>query len=121
MTSPRTATELLQALIRIPSVNPHGNPGTDGIGEKAMAEWLAAWLQEAGAQVELREVLPDRPNVIAHWPGDRPGKARLLFAPHTDTVSVSGMTIDPFSGEIRDGKIWGRGASDTKGSKIGRA
>ena len=60
-------------------------------------------------------MLPERPNVVARWPGARAGKPRLLFAPHTDTVSVEGMTIDPFGGEIRDGKLWGRGASDTKG------
>jgi acetylornithine deacetylase/succinyl-diaminopimelate desuccinylase-like protein len=113
MTEPRSVVELAQALVRIPSVNPHGDPGTDGVGEAKIARWLADFLISSGAQVELREVLPDRPNVVAHWPA--PGKPRLLFAPHTDTVSVGGMTIDPFSGELRDGKVWGRGASDTKG------
>jgi acetylornithine deacetylase/succinyl-diaminopimelate desuccinylase-like protein len=115
MTEPRSVTELLQALVRIPSVNPHGDPGTDGVGERRIAEWLAEFLGGIGACVELREVLPGRPNVVAHWPGDRAGKPRLLFAPHTDTVSVGGMTIDPFAAELRDGRIWGRGASDTKG------
>jgi len=115
MSAPRSVVELLQALVRIPSVNPHGEPGTDGIGERRIAEYLAGFLRDLGAVVELREVLPDRPNVVAHWPGDRPGKPRVLFAPHTDTVSVLGMSIDPFSGEVRDGKVWGRGASDTKG------
>jgi acetylornithine deacetylase/succinyl-diaminopimelate desuccinylase-like protein len=115
MTAPRTVVELLQELIRIPSVNPHGDPGTDGVGEARIAAYLVEFLGGIGAQAELREVLPDRPNVVAHWPGDRPGKPRILFAPHTDTVSVGGMSIDPFSGELRDGKIWGRGASDTKG------
>ena len=116
MTAPSTVVELLQALVRIPSVNPHGDPGTDGIGEQRIAEWLAEFLGALGAHVELREVLPGRPNVVARFPSDRPGKPRILFAPHTDTVSVGGMTIDPFGGELRDGKIWGRGASDTKGS-----
>jgi acetylornithine deacetylase/succinyl-diaminopimelate desuccinylase-like protein len=115
MSAPRTAVELLQELIRIPSVNPHGDPGTDGIGEARIAEYLAEFLAGIGAEVELREVLPDRPNVVARWPGNPPGKPRVLFAPHTDTVSVGGMSIDPFSGELRDGKVWGRGASDTKG------
>jgi acetylornithine deacetylase/succinyl-diaminopimelate desuccinylase-like protein len=54
--------------------------------------------------------------VIGHYPTKGSGKPRILFAPHTDTVSVGGMTIDPFGGEVREGKIWGRGASDTKGS-----
>jgi acetylornithine deacetylase/succinyl-diaminopimelate desuccinylase-like protein len=107
---------LLQALVRIPSVNPSGTPGTDEVGEQRCAEFLLEHLRGLGAEAELREVLPGRPNVVARFPGDRPGKPRLLFAPHTDTVSVAGMTIDPFGGELRDGKLWGRGASDTKGS-----
>lgn len=115
MTAPRNVTELTQALVRIPSVNPHGDTGTDGIGELAIARWLQEYLRSIGAEVELREVLPDRPNVVARWAADRPGKPKLIFAPHTDTVSVAGMTIDPFSGELQDGKVWGRGASDTKG------
>jgi acetylornithine deacetylase/succinyl-diaminopimelate desuccinylase-like protein len=113
MNQPRHVVELCQALVRIPSVNPHGEPGTDGVGEQRIAEWLHDFLRACGAEVELRPVLPGRPNVVARWPA--PGKPRLLFAPHTDTVSVAGMTIDPFSGELRDGRVWGRGASDTKG------
>ena len=108
--------ELLRDLIRIPSVNPDGDPGTEHVGERACAEFVAGWLRDSGAEASLDDVLPDRPNVVGRFPSDRPGKPRLLFAPHTDTVSVVGMTIDPFGGEIRDGKIWGRGASDTKGS-----
>ena len=107
---------LLQELIRIPSVNPDGDPGTPHVGEKNVADCLADFLGAAGANVELQEVLPGRPNVVARFPADRPGKPRLLLAPHTDTVSVGGMTIEPFGGELRDGKIFGRGASDTKGS-----
>jgi acetylornithine deacetylase/succinyl-diaminopimelate desuccinylase-like protein len=114
MTAPASVIELLQTLVRIPSVNPHGDPGTAGVGEVRIAEFLAGFLRGLGAEVVLSEVLPNRPNVVARWPA--PGKPRLLFAPHTDTVSVSGMTIDPFAAELRDGKIWGRGASDTKGS-----
>lgn len=115
--TPANVIELCSQLVRIPSVNPHGDPGTTkGIGEKAVAEWVGHYVQDLGAQVELRQVMPDRPNVVARWPSDRIGKPRLLFAPHTDTVSVAGMTIDPFSGEVRDGKLWGRGASDTKGT-----
>lgn len=110
-----TVTELASALVRIPSVNPDGNPGTPHTGEAACAEWLSDFLSQSGAETELREVLPGRPNILARFPSDRPGKPRILFAPHTDTVSVSGMTIEPFSGEIRDGKLFGRGATDTKG------
>lgn len=111
-----SVVELLQKLVRIPSVNPHGDPGTDGVGELRVAEFVAGFLESVGATAELREVLPQRPNVVARFPSDAPGKLRILFAPHTDTVSVVGMTIDPFGGEVHDGKLWGRGASDTKGS-----
>ncbi len=116
MNLPKNVVELCQALVRIPSVNPAGDPGTDGVGERLCAEYAAGFLQTCGTHVELREVLPGRPNVVARFPSDRPGKPRVLFAPHTDTVSVAGMTIDPFGGEVREGRLWGRGASDTKGS-----
>jgi acetylornithine deacetylase/succinyl-diaminopimelate desuccinylase-like protein len=108
---------LLQQLIRIPSVNPD-NAAPDQAGvthEQAMADFLAEWLTEFGANVTLEEIHPRRPNLIARFaPLD--GRPRILFGPHLDTVGVENMTIDPFSGEIRDGKIWGRGATDTKGS-----
>jgi acetylornithine deacetylase/succinyl-diaminopimelate desuccinylase-like protein len=116
MNAPASVIELLQTLIRIPSVNPSGSPGTDGIGEQRIAEYTGDFLVQLGAHVELREVLPNRPNVVACFPSDRPGKPKLLFAPHTDTVSVAGMIIDPFGGEVHENRVWGRGASDTKGS-----
>ncbi|MEI6350778.1 MAG: M20 family metallopeptidase [Verrucomicrobiota bacterium] len=115
MFQPANVTELLQALVRIPSLNPEGNPGSETTGEAACAEFVGEFLRRAGAAVELQPVLPGRPNVVAIFPSDRPGKKRIVFAPHTDTVSIVGMTIDPFSGEEREGRIWGRGASDTKG------
>ena len=115
MKNPANAVQLLQELVRIPSVNPAGDPGTSGVGEARIAEELRVLLSGWGADAELRMVEPGRPNVVARFPSDRPGKPRILFAPHTDTVSVSGMTVDPFGGELRDGRIWGRGASDTKG------
>lgn len=115
--------EILQALVRLPSVNPDGAPHSPYAGEKRVAEWVADFLQGLGAKVELEEVLPGRPNVFGHFPHDspevplpgaRPG--RVLLAPHTDTVDVEGMTIDPFAAEIHKGKLWGRGACDTKGT-----
>lgn len=110
-----TVSDIARELVRIPSVNPDGDPGTPQTGEAACAGWLAEFLAAAGAESELREVMPGRPNVVARFPSDRPGKPRILFAPHTDTVSVTGMVIEPFSGEIRDGRLFGRGATDTKG------
>ncbi len=110
-----TVADLLRELIRIPSVNPDGDPGTTHTGEKECAKFVADFLRSCGAEAWLEDVLPDRPNVLGRFPSAGKAKPRLLFAPHTDTVSVAGMSIDPFSGELRDGKIWGRGASDTKG------
>lgn len=112
------AVGLLRELVRIPSVNPHGDPGTDAgnTGERRCAEFVADRLASLGATVELRDVLPGRPNVLARFPTDRPGKGAVLFAPHTDTVSVAGMTVEPFAGEVREGRLWGRGATDTKGT-----
>lgn len=112
---PASVTELLQELIRIPSVNPDGSTDSDAAGEKQCAEWVGEFLRHSGAEVQFEEVLPNRPNVIGHFPHPA-SQNRILFAPHTDTVSVSSMTIDPFGGEIRDGKVYGRGASDTKGT-----
>ncbi len=115
MTLPDSATALLQALVRIPSVNPHWFTGVDEPGEQACAEFVGAFLRHCGAEVELREVAPGRPNVLGRFPADRAGKPRVILAPHLDTVSVAGMSIAPFGAELRDGKVWGRGATDTKG------
>jgi acetylornithine deacetylase/succinyl-diaminopimelate desuccinylase-like protein len=111
----RSVTELTQALVRIPSVNPDGTPGTPFTGEQKCAEYVAEFLSSCGAQAELQEVLPGRPNVLGKFPSRGGSKPRILFAPHTDTVGVGGMVVDPFGGELRDRKVWGRGSSDTKG------
>jgi len=105
---------LLQQLVRIPSVNPDNAPGSDLTGEETLAIFLSGWLESIGAEVTLEEVRPSRPNLIARFaPLD--GRPRILLGPHLDTVGVDGMIIDPFSGELRDGRVWGRGSSDTKG------
>lgn len=113
-----SVVELLCELVRIPSVNPDGNPGvgSEAVGERACAEFVGKLLSSWGASVTLDDVEPGRPNVVARFASRKASAPRLLFAPHLDTVSVAGMTIDPFAAEIRDGKIWGRGTSDTKGS-----
>jgi acetylornithine deacetylase/succinyl-diaminopimelate desuccinylase-like protein len=116
---PSNVVDLLQQLVRIPSVNPDGDPGIphSDTGEQACAQYVARFLEACGAAVTLDEIEPGRPNVIGRFPNNNPspGKA-ILFGPHLDTVSVAGMTIDPFAAELRDNKIHGRGASDTKGS-----
>ncbi len=105
---------LLRELIRIPSVNPDNSPGTDQVGEERIALHLKNLLEALGAEVVLEEVKPRRPNLIARF-APRDGRPRILLGPHLDTVGVGGMIVEPFSGDLRDGKIWGRGASDTKG------
>ncbi len=114
----KSVVELLQALVRIPSVNPEGDPGVSPGGEARMAEFLKDFLSPLGFLVELEEAEEGRPNVIARapWTSEGPDeRPRILLGPHTDTVGVAGMTIEPFSGELRDGMVHGRGTSDTKG------
>lgn len=119
LTDCQNATELLQALIQLPSINPEGASeealSTGKFGEQNIALALKPFLESIGYEVTLEDVEKDRPNLIARAPGsaERP---RILLGPHLDTVGVETMTIPPFSGEIKDGKILGRGASDTKGS-----
>ena len=123
MASPNSVVELLQALVRLPSVNPFAldSASRPYLGEARCANFIAEFLQDLRAEVSLEEVEPDRPNVIGRFPSDQPGKPRVLLGPHIDTVSVDGMTIDPFAAEVRDGKLYGRGAADTKGHHGGHA
>lgn len=114
MAFPDSPASLLQELVRIPSVNPDfGEAGASGEG--ACAKRVGELLGECGAEVVFEEVQPGRPNVIGRFPGGE-GKSAILFAPHLDTVSVAGMTVPPYGGEIREGRLYGRGASDTKGT-----
>ncbi len=107
---------LLAELVAIPSVNPDGVPGTDRTGEKEIASFLARRLGKLGADCELVRVEKGRPNLIAVFPIKGRPRARVLFAPHTDTVSVGGMTVPPFAAAVRGERLYGRGATDTKGS-----
>lgn len=116
MSFPDSPTALLQDLLRIPSVNPDCAPNQGATGELECARFIGGLLEACGAEVGFDDVLPGRPNVIGRFPGASPGKTGLLLAPHVDTVSVAGMSVDPFAAEIRDGKVYGRGASDTKGT-----
>ncbi len=108
--------QICRDLVALPSVNPDGEAGTDRTGEKACAEYAGDFCRRLGADITYEEVFPGRPNIIARFPSTAQGKPRILLGPHTDTVSVAGMTIDPFGAELRDGRIYGRGACDTKGT-----
>ncbi|MGB2403006.1 MAG: M20 family metallopeptidase [Akkermansiaceae bacterium] len=113
---PSDVVTLLQRLIRIPSVNPDCNPTGDG--EAAMADYVDQFLEDISFFVTQDEVLPGRPNVIGRCPykGSTPDeRPRILLCPHLDTVSVEGMDMDTFGTITDNGRILGRGASDTKG------
>jgi acetylornithine deacetylase/succinyl-diaminopimelate desuccinylase-like protein len=105
--------QLCQALVRIPSENPSGAPESEG--EEAIAKFVADFLTSQGASVQFESIGPGRPNVYGWFPSPPNSRYRILFAPHLDTVPARGMTIAPFAAEVRDGRIYGRGASDTKG------
>jgi acetylornithine deacetylase/succinyl-diaminopimelate desuccinylase-like protein len=100
---------LLQGLIRLDTVNPPGN-------ESLAAELLRDYLAPFGVECELYARVPERANLVARIRG-RDGGPRLLLLSHTDTVLAdpAEWTVDPWSGELRDGHVWGRGALDMKG------
>src|SRR5436305_7767700 len=102
-------TELLQELLRIDTTNPPGN-------ETRAAELLRDYLGDNGVASELYARVPERANLVARIPGRGDGP-RLLFLSHTDTVlaDASEWKVDPWSGALLDGEVWGRGALDMKG------
>ncbi len=103
----------LQQLVQIPSVNPSGRaPDEPRMGEARLAAYLAEQLTRLGGRVEVAEVLPQRPNVYAYFAGQT---AELVAVDvHMDTVDVGQMTDPPFDGRLENGRVWGRGAVDTK-------
>ena len=104
-----------QDLIRIPSVYRPDEPGGN---EEVAARFVAEYLAGAGFEVRTEEVAPGRPNVWAVWEGDRTGKV-LLFEAHTDVVTegdAGGWDHPPFAAERDGGRVYGRGACDTKGN-----
>lgn len=107
--------ELLQELIRIPTVNtgkmPTGN-------ETELCKFLKAKLDKEGIDSEIIESIPTRGNLIARLDGKQNGRAKLMLMSHTDVVPIgdeSKWIYPPFSGKIDDGRIYGRGADDCKG------
>jgi acetylornithine deacetylase/succinyl-diaminopimelate desuccinylase-like protein len=100
--------EVLARLIRFKTVNPPGS-------ERECQQWLASYLREAGLEVDLMGADPERPNLVARLRGDESGPV-LGYLSHVDTVLADpdDWTHDPWSGEIHDGHLWGRGALDMK-------
>jgi len=102
-------------LVQIPSVAPeYAGPRAGETGEGAIAAAVAGWFGQLGGEVYSHEVLPGRSNVYGIWRGD---SGRWLGVDvHTDTVGVEHMAGDPFDGRVENGRVYGRGAVDTKAS-----
>jgi acetylornithine deacetylase/succinyl-diaminopimelate desuccinylase-like protein len=100
---------LLSDLIRINTSNPT-HP------ERPAAEWAAERLAEVDIDARIFESEPGRASVVARVPGSDPTRSPLLIHGHLDVVPAEAAewTIHPFSGEVRDGYVWGRGAIDMK-------
>jgi len=105
------AVALTRALVAVDSRNPVIAPG--GPGEGAVASLLAEVLAQWEFDVELQEIVPGRPNVIART--GRRGGPVLMFNGHLDVVGTDGMSHPPFDPVTRDGRIYGRGSADMKG------
>lgn len=98
---------LTQEVVRIPSENPPGD-------ERRLAAFVARYLKKAGLAPRLIRFFPGRDNVLATLKGSS-SRGSLLITPHLDTVPAgSGWTHGPFSGTLKAGKIYGRGATDCK-------
>jgi acetylornithine deacetylase/succinyl-diaminopimelate desuccinylase-like protein len=100
--------DVLARLIRFKTVNPPGN-------ERECQQWLAGYLKDAGFTVELMGAEAERPNLVARLAGGEPGPT-LAYLSHVDTVLADpdDWTHDPWSGDVHDGYLWGRGAIDMK-------
>jgi len=108
---PGDALALTRALVACDSRNPAFAP--DAPGEGAAARLLADTLASWGFTVDLLDAAPGRPNVLARTGGGHGGRSLILNG-HLDTVGVAGMTHGPFGAELRDGRLYGRGACDMK-------
>jgi acetylornithine deacetylase len=107
--------KLLQELIALPSVNPAFlPPGDPRAGEWRVAEFLGATAGRAGLDVEFQEVLPGRSNLVARLLPSGKSRQRIVLAPHMDTVGVADER--QFTPQLKAGRVYGRGACDTKGS-----
>ncbi|MFI7249058.1 M20 family metallopeptidase [Micromonospora chalcea] len=108
----QAVVSLTQDLVRIPSTW----DAAQGRSEQPVAELVAQVMRGFGWRPEVTEVVPGRPNVVAVVEGGLPGPT-LMFEGHTDVVtegSPEEWTVDPFGGDIVDGRLYGRGSADMK-------
>ncbi|HEY1435537.1 MAG TPA: M20/M25/M40 family metallo-hydrolase [Thermoanaerobaculia bacterium] len=108
----REAVELLQAYLKIDTTNPPGR-------ERLAADFLKEIFEREGIESRIYDLGNDRANILARLPGRGLGRPILLLN-HLDVVPADAerWTVPPFSGDIRDGYVWGRGATDMKGTAI---
>ncbi len=107
--------DLLAGLVRLPSVNPMGRTDLPAhlLHESRVTDYLDAHLRQLPVRVTRRPVAPGRDNLVATFAPPNP-PLHLLWEAHQDTVPADGMTVEPFAAEVRDGKLYGRGACDVK-------
>ncbi|GIJ20556.1 M20/M25/M40 family metallo-hydrolase [Micromonospora lutea] len=106
--------ELCRDLLRIDTTNTGDN--ATSVGERGAAEYVAEKLTDVGITPVIHESAPGRANVVARIPGTDPSRGALLVHGHLDVVPADAdeWSVHPFSGEVRDGYLWGRGAIDMK-------
>src|SRR5437762_3131889 len=116
---PLDLVQTLSDLISLPSVNPMGRPlSGPEFFEYRVTDYLEQLFRRLKLPYERQTVEPKRDNIIARVDGDVPpneGGELILFEAHQDTVPVDGMTIEPWTPLVREGRIYGRGACDIKG------
>ncbi len=114
------SVELLRELIAIPSVNPMGGPiAPEECFEHRLSDWLTQFAATLDVPFERNPIAqlqqqPSRDNVLFYFDAGHPS-CTLLWDAHQDTVPSEGMTIPPFQAEVRNGRMYGRGAADVKG------
>ena len=113
MTAQDEVVDICRDLIRIDTSNPGDHSGP---GERQAAEYVAAKLSEAGLEPTVLESHPKRTSVVARLEGEDRTRAALLVHGHLDVVPANAedWQVNPFSGEIADDCVWGRGAIDMK-------
>ncbi len=116
MTPTERSISLLCRVLQANTVNPPGN-------ELETARILHDFFRENGIEAEVDEFLPGRANLLARLPGDGRSERPLVFCGHMDVVPAGGAAweVDPFGAEVREGRIYGRGASDMKSGLVAMA
>ena len=107
------AREVLQAYIRVDTTNPPGN-------EARATDFLRPILEREGLTVQVASTAPGRANLVAKWAATAPIHKSIILLSHSDVVPVerNKWAVEPFTGVIKDGLLWGRGALDMKGQAV---